>query len=72
MKKAVLFLPVILLLLIPVLSAETPASNSQLKLIPQPKEVQVREGSFRVRGTTRILVEFGHQSEDRIAAETLA
>jgi hexosaminidase len=72
MKKAALFLPVALLLLIPVLSAETPASNSELKLIPEPKEVQLHSGSFRVRGTTRILVEFGHQSEDRIAAETLA
>jgi hexosaminidase len=29
-------------------------------------------GRFRVRPTTRILVEFGHQAEDRIAAETLA
>jgi hypothetical protein len=42
-------------------------------LIPTPKEVQVGAGgSFRVRPTTKILVEFGHQSEDRIAAETLA
>jgi len=72
MKKAVSFLPVVLLLMIPALSAETPASNPELKLIPEPKEVQVHSGSFRVRGTTRILVEFGHQSEDRIAAETLA
>jgi hexosaminidase len=72
MKKAASFLPVVLLLMIPVLSAETPASNPELKLIPEPKEVQVHSGSFRVRGTTRILVEFGHQSEDRIAAETLA
>jgi hexosaminidase len=44
-----------------------------LKLIPTPKEVQIGTGGFfRVRPTTRILVEFGHQSEDRIAAETLA
>jgi hypothetical protein len=43
-----------------------------LKLIPEPKEVRLQAGSFRVRPTTRILVEFGHQSEDRIAAETLA
>ena len=41
-------------------------------MIPEPKEVQLQQGSFRVRPTTRILVEFGHQDEDRIAAETLA
>ncbi|MGA8216102.1 MAG: beta-N-acetylhexosaminidase [Candidatus Sulfotelmatobacter sp.] len=44
----------------------------QLNLIPEPKEVNLQEGGFRVRPTTRILVEFGHQDEDRIAAETLA
>ena len=43
-----------------------------LKLMPEPKEVQMRDGGFRVGRMTRILVEFGHQSEDRIAAETLA
>ena len=32
----------------------------------------MHSGSFRVKPTTRILVEFGHQAEDRIAAETLA
>jgi len=46
--------------------------DSPLKLIPQPKEVQVHQGSFHVTAATRILVAFGHQSEDRIAAETLA
>ena len=50
-------------------AAETEA---QLKLIPEPKEVKLSEGGFRVGPETRILVEFGHQSEDRIAAETLA
>lgn len=47
-------------------------SDNPLKLIPAPKEVHVLPGSFRVKPTTRILVEFGHQEEDRIAAETLA
>ncbi len=61
-----------LLLVVPFLAAETPSPSSELKLIPEPKEVHLREGSFRVRSTTRILVEFGHQAEDRIAAETLA
>jgi hexosaminidase len=73
MKKRDAFcLPFVLLFLIPLLAAETPGPENQLKLIPEPKEVQLHEGSFRVRATTRILVELGHQDEDRIAAETLA
>jgi hypothetical protein len=72
MKTRALFLLFVLLFLIPFVAAETPGTESPLKLIPEPKEVQVHDGSFRVRPTTRILVEFGHQAEDRIAAETLA
>jgi len=71
-KRFAFFLWLALLLLMPLLSAETSGPENQLKLIPEPKEVQLREGSFRVSATTRILVEFGHQEEDRIAAETLA
>ena len=44
----------------------------QLKLVPAPKEVQLRDGGFQVRRRTKIFVQLGHQSEDRIAAETLA
>src|SRR5579863_2850816 len=43
-----------------------------LKLVPAPKEVNLRDGGFRVGRKTRILVQLGHQTEDRIAAETLA
>ncbi len=73
-KQSAVFLPVvfILLLLTPVIFAATPGPENQLKLIPQPKEVRFQQGSFHVKPTTRILVEFGHQEEDRIAAETLA
>ena len=71
MKRATLFFPVVLLL-VALAFAETPEPHNPLKLIPQPKEVQLHAGSFRVKPTTRILVEFGHQAEDRIAAETLA
>ncbi|MGA8271214.1 MAG: beta-N-acetylhexosaminidase [Candidatus Sulfotelmatobacter sp.] len=71
MKRAVLFFPAILLLNF-LTFAQIPESHSPLKLIPQPKEVQLHAGSFHVKATTRILVEFGHQDEDRIAAETLA
>jgi hypothetical protein len=42
------------------------------KLEPAPKEVRLRDGGFRVRSGTKIFVQLGHQSEDRIAAETLA
>jgi hexosaminidase len=76
-KRAAFFLPFVLLLLTPVMFTQTPVAEVQLKaddlkLIPQPKEVRLQQGGFRVRPTTRILVEFGHQAEDRIAAETLA
>ena len=71
-KRYTFFLSIFLLLLIRAMFAETPGPENQLKLIPQPKEVQLHAGSFRVKPTTRILVEFGHQAEDRIAAETLA
>src|SRR5580658_7478310 len=81
MKKRFL-LPVVLLLLVPAMLAQAPAAETQLnqiqptadqlKLIPAPKEVRLQQGGFRVKPTTRILVEFGHQEEDRIAAETLA
>jgi hexosaminidase len=43
-----------------------------LKIEPPPKEVQLRDGGFRVGARTKIFVLRGHQSEDRIAAETLA
>jgi hexosaminidase len=77
MKKHVLFLPLVLLPLFSVIAAQTPGpqgqlNQDQLKLIPEPKEIHLQEGGFHVRPTTRILVEFGHQAEDRIAAETLA
>ena len=72
MKKYVFFLPLVSLSLISAMSAAPPGPESQIKLIPAPKEIRVQEGSFHVKPTTRILVEFGHQDEDRIAAETLA
>lgn len=47
-------------------------SDKALRLEPQPKEVQLHDGGFRVGPRTKIFVQLGHQSEDRIAAETLA
>jgi len=83
MKRCVFFLLSVLFLAISSIGAQqAPAPENrteekqrkedQLKLIPQPKEVQLHAGSFHVKATTRIFVEFGHQAEDRIAAETLA
>lgn len=49
------------------------SSNRPLLMLePTPKELQIREGGFRVGRKTKIFVLRGHQSEDRIAAETLA
>lgn len=53
------------------LGMDSPTSKG-LKLEPQPKEVQLREGGFQVGPRTKIFVQLGHQAEDRIAAETLA
>lgn len=46
--------------------------RAALTLVPEPKEVHLRDGGFRVGPKTKIFVQLGHQSEDRIAAETLA
>src|SRR5271169_5010900 len=75
-KRAAVFLSVVLLM-IPLTFAqgagpETQLKENQLQLIPEPKEVRLQQGGFRVLPSTQILVEFGHQEEDRIAAETLA
>ena len=61
-------------LLIFSLAAISPLARAeqQVKPLPELKEVKLLQGGFRVGPDTRILVEFGHQSEDRIAAETLA
>jgi hexosaminidase len=57
--------------------AQSSRAGREMKLLPnlslpELKEVQLLDGGFRVGPDTRILVELGHQSEDRIAAETLA
>src|SRR5258705_9000251 len=65
-KLGAFFLPFVLLLLTPLMSAGTSGPENKLKLIPEPKEARVQEGSFHVRQNTRILVEFGHQNKDHI------
>jgi hexosaminidase len=71
MSKRAWSLSICLLLCSGTLSA-LDSEGGTLKLVPAPKEVQLRDGEFRVRRKTKILVQLGHQSEDRIAAETLA
>lgn len=56
----------------PLLMGLDSPENRGLRLEPQPKEVQLRDGGFRVGPRTKIFVQLGHQEEDRIAAETLA
>ncbi|HEY6337252.1 MAG TPA: glycoside hydrolase family 20 zincin-like fold domain-containing protein [Candidatus Sulfotelmatobacter sp.] len=70
--RAVWVLCCALLCTLPAWADGSSDSAVQLKLVPEPKEVRMRVGGFRVGPATRILVEFGHQDEDRIAAETLA
>lgn len=60
------------LLFTPALLATDSPRPAGLRLEPAPKEVQFRNGAFQVGPHTKIFVQLGHQSEDRIAAETLA
>jgi hypothetical protein len=60
----------VILLVTPVSAVDS--DGPALKLVPAPKELELRGGGFRVGPGTRIVVQLGHQAEDRIAAETLA
>src|SRR5271167_4442641 len=72
MIKRLLWVVPGVLLGVSALSALDSDARPQLKLVPAPKEVQLRDGGFQVGPRTKIFVQLGHQSEDRIAAETLA
>ncbi len=72
MNKRLLWIVSSVLLCAPAASALDSDGGPQLKLVPAPKEVQLRDGGFQVGPRTKIFVQLGHQSEDRIAAETLA
>ncbi len=72
MNKRLLWIACFVLLCASALWALDSNGRSQLQLVPTPKEVQLREGGFQVGPRTKIFVQLGHQSEDRIAAETLA
>ncbi len=72
MTKPVLGMIGFALLTASALAAVDAPSRPAVKLEPAPKEVQLRDGGFKVGPRTKIFVQLGHQSEDRIAAETLA
>ena len=72
MTKRLLMISGSALLWAPLLFGLDSPSGKALTLEPRPKEVQLRDGGFRVGPRTRIFVQLGHQDEDRIAAETLA
>jgi hexosaminidase len=72
MNKRLLWIVSCVLSFASALCALESAGGPQLKLMPAPKEVQLRDGGFQVGPRTKIFVQLGHQSEDRIAAETLA
>jgi len=72
MNKRLLWIVPSLLLCASAVAALDSDGRPQLKLVPTPKEVQLRDGGFEVGPRTKIFVLLGHQSEDRIAAETLA
>ncbi len=48
------------------------ASAQDLKLIPEPRQVQKREAIFTVDSKTRIVINRAHEKQDRVAAEMLA
>jgi hexosaminidase len=76
MNKRLISRVFVLLLTAPFLSASArsgPGESSSLNLLPEPKEMTIRVGEFfRLGPKTKIMVQLGHQEEDRIAAETLA
>src|SRR5438034_3018200 len=60
-----------LLLLICCLFLSPLASAQDLKLVPEPKQAQKREGRFTITPKTRVVINSAHGDEDRTAAETL-
>jgi hexosaminidase len=72
MKKRIIGVVGALLICSVGMAAVDSEARSGISLEPQPKEVHLRDGGFRVGRHTKIFVQLGHQSEDRIAAETLA
>ena len=47
------------------------AAAQDLKLIPEPRQTQKRQGTFTITPKTRVVINTTHAGEDRTAAETL-
>ncbi|HKQ05146.1 MAG TPA: glycoside hydrolase family 20 zincin-like fold domain-containing protein [Blastocatellia bacterium] len=65
-RKSLWIVPAAIILL-----SATSAFAQDLKLIPEPKQVERRAGAFAITSKTRIVVNSAHTEEDRAAAETL-
>jgi hexosaminidase len=65
MPKSSAFL-LLFCVLVPLVAAQ------ELKLIPEPRQVQLKNGRFNVSVATHIVVGAKHADEDRVAAETIA
>ena len=65
MKKTWLLVLILFLLL------SSQASAQDLKLVPEPKQLQKHDGTFVITSKTRIVINTAHADEDRTAAETL-
>ena len=69
MKRTSLIIPVCALLF---LFFPVRAIGQDLKLVPEPKQVQKQNGAFDITSKTRIVINAAHAEEDRTAAETIA
>src|ERR1044072_2852218 len=69
MKRMSLIIPAcaLLFLFLPVR-----AISQDLRLVPEPKQVQKQNGAFNITSKTRIVINSAHREEDRTAAETIA
>src|ERR1041385_1524231 len=61
-----------LLIVISLLLISVNVSAQDLKLIPEPKQVQKHDGKFLITSKTRLVINNSHRDDDRVAAETLA
>jgi hexosaminidase len=61
-----------LLIAAALLAVSARASAQGLKLVPEPKQAQKREGSLNITRKTRVVINAAHAEEDRTAAETIA
>ena len=60
-----------LLVFLASLLLSSPVAAQELKLLPEPRQVQTREGLFTITSRTRLVINAAHSDEDRIGAETL-